>query len=255
MIQRPPALAPPGTLGLGWDDGFLNADALSGLNALAVDTTSDWLALALLKDGRPAANFYAQMGRRANRSLLPLLEEMLAGAGLAPGDLHVLVAGIGPGSFTGTRIGLAVALTMAQVSGSPLIGVDSLRVLASQTRVAVGKRFHVLLNAAREEVYHAPFMGRETGAEALEAIRLRDMGELAPELAGEPVVLRRFQPDAPLGNFEGLTHLPLRHALPDGLRLLALGLGDYQARPDGPFPPPLPLYLKSEAFRTWRPGS
>ncbi|MDH4248825.1 MAG: tRNA (adenosine(37)-N6)-threonylcarbamoyltransferase complex dimerization subunit type 1 TsaB [Deltaproteobacteria bacterium] len=245
----------PDALGLGWEDGRLNPAALQGLNALAVDTSSDWLALALLKEGRPAANLYARMGRRANRSLLLLLEELLAGAGLSARELHLLVAGIGPGSFTGTRIGMAVALTLAQVTGHPLIGVDALRVLASQARVAEGRRFHVLLNCAREEVYHAPFIGRGKGsAETLAPIRLRDMGELIPELAGEPVVLRRFQPDAPLGAFANLNALPLHHPHPDGLRLMALGLEQFLAAPAGPFPAPEPIYLKSEAFRTWRPA-
>lgn len=228
------------------------------VNALAIDTTSDCLSLALLAGGRPVASHYALAGRRVNRTVLTVLDELLAGAGLAPRDLDVLLVARGPGSFTGTRIGMAVALTMARVTGRPLLGVDTLHLLAAQTDPAETRVFHALLNCARDEVYHAPFRWSPAGRpEALDEIRLADAATARAAVGAAPVVLRRFPaaerqaPDA----FAGLTPLPLRHPFPDGLCLLAVGVPRYLDAPQGPFGRVTPLYLKSEAFRTWRPAS
>ena len=54
--------------------------------------------------------------------------------------------------------------------------------------------------------------------------------------------------------FAALKRLPLAHPNPDGERLLAVGLPLYLAGPGAGWPPVTPIYLKSEAFRTWRPS-
>jgi len=70
-----------------------------------------------------------------------------------------------------------------------------------------------------------------------------------------PVVLRRFEPADPRHDaaVARLNPLPLRHPFPDGLLLLREGLALYHDNPAGPFPPVEPIYLKSEAFRRWKP--
>jgi tRNA threonylcarbamoyl adenosine modification protein YeaZ len=232
------------------------------LNALAIDTSSDVLSLALLREGAPAGALYDAIGRRTTQEILPRIGALLAAAGLAPGELDVLVVCRGPGSFTGTRIGMAVALTFAQVTGRPLVGVDALRLLAGLSEPAPGRAVPVLLNCARDEVYVAtyrwqapgpdgrgPALARETG------MALRPLGALLPELAGRPVVLRRFGTGTDAATeaaFAGLARLPLRHPEPDGERLLAEGLGRYLAAPQQDWRRVEPIYLKSEAFRTWR---
>jgi tRNA threonylcarbamoyl adenosine modification protein YeaZ len=229
------------------------------LNALALDTSSEMLSLALLREGALAGAEYEALGRRTTQEILPRIARLLAGAGLTPRDLDVLVVGRGPGSFTGTRIGMAVALTFAQVTGRPLVGVDALRLLASLAEPGAGEAFPVLLNCARDEVYVARYrwrggaLARETG------MALRPLASLLPELEGEPVVLRRFAPGAGTrpeteAAFAALARRPLRHAQPDGVRLLAAGLGRYLAQPGRAWRRVEPIYLKSEAFRTWRPA-
>jgi tRNA threonylcarbamoyl adenosine modification protein YeaZ len=127
-----------------------------GRHALAIDTTSDSLSLALLRDGRLVASHYALTGTRMARTVFARIDDLLAGAKLAPQDLHWVAAARGPGSFTGTRIGLGIAMTLSQVTGAPLIGVDALRVLAEQTGPAEGGPFHTLLNCAPPRTSAAP---------------------------------------------------------------------------------------------------
>ena len=226
-----------------------------GRTALAIDTTSDYLSLALLRDGKPVASHYALCGTRMARTIFTRMDELLAGAKLTPRDLHFVAAARGPGSFTGTRIGLAVALTISQVTGIPLIGVDTLRLLAEQTDPNSVGRFVAVLNCARAEAYHAPFMRRLDGRlEALAEVALADAPTVLELAGGNPIVLRRFEPvTADLAGLEALPRVPLIHPFPDGLCLLRAALPLLEQLGETPPHRVEPLYLKSEAFRTWRP--
>ncbi|MCH7477857.1 MAG: tRNA (adenosine(37)-N6)-threonylcarbamoyltransferase complex dimerization subunit type 1 TsaB [SAR324 cluster bacterium] len=220
--------------------------------ALALDTTSDYLSVALHQEGRPAASHYAPAGTRTTATIFGVIEELLAGAGLAPEALEVFIVARGPGSFTGTRIGLAVAKTFARVLGCPLIGVDTLQLLAAQTEPVEERPFHALLNCVRDEAYHAPYRWRDGRLESLGPIALGTFASLAPQIGEAPVMLRRFEPGGPgheeaLGRFNLLTP---RHPFPDGELLLRAGLEFFAS--DGPRPPADPIYLKSEAFRKWK---
>jgi tRNA threonylcarbamoyl adenosine modification protein YeaZ len=229
------------------------------MHALAIDTTSDYLSLALLKADQPVGSHYALCGVQAAKRIFAEIETLLAGAELTAAELDLIVAAVGPGSFTGTRIGLAVAQTFAHVLARPIVGVDTLQLIAAQTEPG-GERgrepvFHALLHCARDEVYHAPFRWAESGPERTGEIGLTVFSEL-PAIVGEAaVVLRRFDPSSTQGEevIARLRHAPLRHPFPDGLLLLEQGMLRFRAKPAGPFPPPQPIYLKSEAFRKWRP--
>lgn len=225
------------------------------IDALAIDTTSDVLSLAAARAGAAPETHYAVTGTAITTTFFAELGRVLARAGLAPEQLGLVVAACGPGSFTGTRIGLAVAKTLAQLAGLPLVGVDTLRLLAAQGEPEEGSTIHALLNCARDEVYHAPFTRREGVLHALAPIALTTFERL-PALVGEaPVVLRRFNPAQP-GHEEALERLnraPLAHPAPDGSLLLREGLVIWRRAAGGRLPPVEPIYLKSEAFRKWKP--
>jgi tRNA threonylcarbamoyl adenosine modification protein YeaZ len=226
-----------------------------------------------MKDGAPGEAPYQALGRRMAREILPRIDDLLKGAGLKAGDLDLLLVARGPGSFTGARIGMAVAQTFAQVLEIPLLGVDTLTLLAAQTDPADPRPFHVALNCARDEVYHARFCWRGGLPEMEGGITLRQLETLAPEIGGAPVMLRRFGREdgrapvnesgaKPITNphgdpdtearFAALNQVSPFYPRPDGTRLLAVGVPRFLARREGPWPPVMPLYLKSEAFRTWK---
>lgn len=93
---------------------------------LSFDTATDVATSALVEDGLPLAERVS-----VARSLLSDVDEMLKVAELDPFDLDALVVGTGPGSFTSTRIGLAVARGLALVHDLPVAGVSTLDALAS----------------------------------------------------------------------------------------------------------------------------
>jgi tRNA threonylcarbamoyladenosine biosynthesis protein TsaB len=110
---------------------------------LAFDTATDVATSALLDDGRV-------LGERVGvaRSLLEDVDALLASAGLVPTDLDALVVGTGPGSFTSTRIGLAVARGLGLALDIPGAGVSTLDALAASE-----SGVHAIVDARRQEVF------------------------------------------------------------------------------------------------------
>jgi tRNA threonylcarbamoyl adenosine modification protein YeaZ len=110
---------------------------------LAFDTATDVATSALLDGTR-------LLGERtgAARSLLVDVDALLEAAGASPGDLDALVVGTGPGSFTSTRIGLALARGLGLSLGIPGAGVSTLDALASSGAGAVP-----VIDARRHEVF------------------------------------------------------------------------------------------------------
>ena len=101
---------------------------------LALDTSTPRAALTLIvrADG---ARQRVQVARpdpsaRHGRALIPAIRERLASEGLGLADLDGIVVGLGPGSYTGLRIGVTAAKTLAYALGVPLAGVDSLEIVA-----------------------------------------------------------------------------------------------------------------------------
>lgn len=93
--------------------------------SLGFDTSAAHCAAALLRGDAVLAQRHEEMGKGQAERLFPLLEEMLADAGLAWRDLDVIGVGIGPGNFTGIRIAVAAARGLALSLGIPAVGVTA----------------------------------------------------------------------------------------------------------------------------------
>jgi len=110
---------------------------------LAFDTATDVATSALVDDG-------IVLGERVSvaRSVLVDADDLVRGAGLQASELDGLVVGTGPGSFTSTRIGLALARGLALVSDLPVAGISTLDALAS-----AGEGVYPVIDARRGEVF------------------------------------------------------------------------------------------------------
>jgi tRNA threonylcarbamoyladenosine biosynthesis protein TsaB len=148
--------------------------------ALAIDTATSAtvVGLQLPDDTVREARDDVEAGVRPRHTsrLLPLVAGLLDDAGLRWHDIELIAVGLGPGTFTGLRIGIASARGLAAAMGAPLVGVGTLRALAAG---AGGGRVLAVIDARRGEVFVA---GYDDGREVIGPAALAPGA--VPELAG-----------------------------------------------------------------------
>lgn len=120
---------------------------------LALDTATRDTAVALL-DGERLLAEAREPSRSHSKTLLPIIDRLVGEAGLEREQLEGLAVGAGPGSFTGVRIGLTVAKTLAYAGGLSLVGVSTLRALAENGR-GLAEVVCPAIDALKGEVYAA----------------------------------------------------------------------------------------------------
>ncbi|HEU5119136.1 MAG TPA: tRNA (adenosine(37)-N6)-threonylcarbamoyltransferase complex dimerization subunit type 1 TsaB [Isosphaeraceae bacterium] len=161
------------------------------MNVLAIDTSTLRAAVALTTLNGEILSAEPDPLRKHASGLVPAISRLLASAGLTARQLDGLAVGLGPGSFTGLRVGVAALKTLAYASGVPLVGLDSLEVLA-RGGPEDARMIRVVGDAQRGEVFAAEFARREAGG------RLRRLGETRIE--ARDVWVARLEPgDVALG--------------------------------------------------------
>ena len=101
------------------------------LKRLFIDSATPYLCLAVLEDTKVLDSIYQKGDNNHSETLMPHLEIMLKRQGLKPKDIDEIYVGIGPGSYTGVRIGVVVAKVLAYSLNIPVYKVSSLALLAS----------------------------------------------------------------------------------------------------------------------------
>jgi tRNA threonylcarbamoyl adenosine modification protein YeaZ len=122
---------------------------------LALDTATPAVTVAVARDGETLAEATRQEPRRHGEVLAPMVADVLQAAALDPRSLDALVVGVGPGPFTGLRVGLVTARTLGAVLGMPVLGVCSLDALALASDIP--GPLLVATDARRREVYWATY--------------------------------------------------------------------------------------------------
>lgn len=97
------------------------------MNSLLLDTATDLGVVGLFQDGKLIAKKEFAAAFTNSRLLLPAIDELMRSAGLEPSQLGFIATGIGPGSYTGIRVAVAVAKALSFALRIPLIGVSSLK--------------------------------------------------------------------------------------------------------------------------------
>jgi tRNA threonylcarbamoyladenosine biosynthesis protein TsaB len=153
---------------------------------LGLDTATPATAVALLDSDAPADVHEARhdpvAGERPGHSaqLLALAQAQLVAAGRTFADVDRIAVGLGPGGFTGLRIGVATARALAQAACAQIVGVSSLRALASGASPAEGQPVLAVIDARRGEVFAAGFRGAEQVLAPV-AIAPADVGSVVGE--------------------------------------------------------------------------
>ena len=123
---------------------------------LGLDASSDAAAVGIVADGVLLGEYTINNGKNHSVKLLPMVEELLRQTGIAFFEIDAYACGVGPGSFTGVRIGVATAKGFAQSYEKPVIPVSSLQILAENIRAYHGLRV-ACVHARCDEVYCAAY--------------------------------------------------------------------------------------------------
>jgi tRNA threonylcarbamoyladenosine biosynthesis protein TsaB len=133
------------------------------MNILAVDTTTPDGSVALLENGEPRIEINWTSPLTHSSRLLRSIDFILAAAGLDIRAVDGFAVAVGPGSFTGIRIGLSAVKSLAFASGKPAAPVSTLAALASKPGTDEGRFVAPLLDAKKGEIYAALFERRKSG--------------------------------------------------------------------------------------------
>ncbi len=122
------------------------------MNILAIDTSKQVLGIAILSDGQIVGEMITNVKKNQTSRLMPAINQLMKDIDMIPDQLDKIVVARGPGSYTGVRIGVTTAKSLAWALSIPVVGVSSLEVLAYQ-----GRLYHSLIcpffDARRERVY------------------------------------------------------------------------------------------------------
>ena len=101
------------------------------MNILVIDTSGPACGVAVAQADKIVCELQLTSGRTHSQRVMPMVDTALALCELTPADIDVFGAVVGPGSFTGVRIGVSTVKALAQATDKPCLGVDALEALAA----------------------------------------------------------------------------------------------------------------------------
>ena len=126
------------------------------MNILMIDTSGPACGVAVSRDGQIVCELQLTSGRTHSQRVMPMVDQALALCEMAVADIDLFGAVVGPGSFTGVRIGVSTVKALAHAAGKPCIGIDALEALAANAPYFDGV-ICPILDARRSQVYCAAF--------------------------------------------------------------------------------------------------
>jgi tRNA threonylcarbamoyl adenosine modification protein YeaZ len=208
------------------------------MRLIAIDTALEACSVGVVVGDRPPVTRSQIVGRGHAESLMGMIELALAEAGLSASDIDRIAVTVGPGSFTGLRIGIAAARGLALVTGAEAVGIGTLAVHAGEARSIAGPvAVLALLPAGRGKLYGQAFApdGAENGPAEVAAPEAFAAGIRADtRLAGSGV-----DGLAAIIGDEAARRTVHRRSAPDVVSLCRLAV-----RAPSPTGAPRPLYLR-----------
>src|SRR3990172_5272359 len=215
------------------------------MKLLALDTATEVCTVALWLDGEVLERF--EPGGQHSERILPMVDALLAQAGLALGQLDALAFGRGPGSFTGLRIGAGVAQGLAFGADLPVVPVSSLAALAQGQDAP---KVLAAYDARMQQVYWGVYARNAQGLMGLQG------GEIviAPKDVPMPDGAGRMGAGGGWDQYAGELSLRLgdkikewrRQCLPRARHVAELGAAAFQAGQAVPPEQALPVYVRDE---------
>jgi tRNA threonylcarbamoyladenosine biosynthesis protein TsaB len=167
--------------------GIHPVDQEIAMRLFCLDTSTLAGSIALLEGEAVAAEVNVNLGRKHTERLLPGMDWMFQELSIEPREIEAIAVDIGPGSFTGLRVGLATAKGLAISLSAPIVGVSSLETLAWPLRFYPGKIL-ALIDARKGQVFAGFFQGGDEFKPASEPAAL-DPGALLERINERTLVV------------------------------------------------------------------
>ena len=152
------------------------------MTILAIDTSTDYLSLAVMRNGKIIKRFHRKSHMRHSSLLVPMIDKLLKKAKMKLRSIDCFAISIGPGSFTGLRIGVATIKGFAYTLGKPVIAVPTLDAIARNVKNFEGVICPVL-DARKNKVYAALYRSDGKNLKLISKYLLLSVNELMEKTA------------------------------------------------------------------------
>ena len=151
------------------------------MKILGIDTSSMATSVAVIEDNKLICEYTINTKKTHSQKLMPMIENMLNISDINVNEIDMIAVCEGPGSFTGLRIGMATAKAMAHVNNLPIVGVNSVEVLAGNMNLC-DKKICAILDAQRTQVYMGQYKYENNELIEIKGVEVVEIGELIEEL-------------------------------------------------------------------------
>lgn len=187
---------------------------------LAIETSTQICSLAILRDSSLLAEWYVQSGRTHSTGIMCQLSSLLERSQIKKSDLQAIAVNIGPGSFTGLRIGLSLAKALAIALNIPVVGIASEKVLAMAAEFS-DNYVAVLVDAQRNNFYYTLYKWANRECLIVTTTKILHLDDIKNELAALPeqvLLVGDYKPEL-FKDFEQAVILPEHLRLPRAVNL------------------------------------
>jgi len=214
------------------------------MKILGIDTTTRFLCLGLYVDGK-FYEYNLETGRSLSVLLVPTIQRVIQAAGLKIADIDYFACGLGPGSFTGMRIGLATIKGLSIVRNKPVVGISTLDILAEN--VMVNNTLIVpAIDARRDLIYCASYKRERMSLKRKSEYLLLSRDDFVKKFASKPIILgdaALTYSDKMLSRIKGASILDKDYWFPKAHNLMKLALDKIRLKQFSSAQTIKPIYL------------
>ena len=158
------------------------------MNILAIDTSTEYLSIAVIKNSKVLSCRNFKHGRNMSSLIVSSIKKVLNNTGVSLKKIDCFAVGLGPGSFTGLRVGLSVVKGLAFAGKKPIVGISSLDAIAMNVKGKV-KNIFVVSDARRKQVYAGIFVNNGGKVERKGAYLLTNINEVLEKICADTVII------------------------------------------------------------------
>ena len=152
------------------------------MKILGIDTSSMATSVAVIEDNKLICEYTINTKKTHSQKLMPMIENMLSISDINISEIDMIAVCEGPGSFTGLRIGIATAKAIAHVNKLPIVGINSVELLAGNMNLC-DKKICSILDAQRTQVYMGQYKFENDKLVELKNVDVVEIDELIESLS------------------------------------------------------------------------